>query len=148
MALNPQEQFQVLLQQLQYKEVPDTFKEATLTKLTVHKQSRVWQFHLSLPELPEVTTLAMLISKLQTTFASIATVNYEISLTVQPKLPQIINYWGWVLNQHQNEPGAFQRAFNQVMPVIDNEQLVLNFASTAWSKYATQTGLPIIQNAC
>ncbi|QEA57316.1 PolC-type DNA polymerase III [Weissella hellenica] len=147
MALNPQEQFQVLLQQLQYKEVPDTFKEATLTKLTVHKQSRVWQFHLSLPELPEVTTLAMLISKLQTTFASIATVNYEISLTVQPKLPQIINYWGWVLNQHQNEPGAFQRAFNQVMPVIDNEQLVLNFASTAWSKYATQTGLPIIQNA-
>lgn len=146
MALNPQEQFQVLLRQLQYKEIPNIFQDASLTKLTIHKQSRIWQFHLSLPELPDVSTLAMLIGKLQTTFANIATVNYEISLANQPNLPQVVDYWGWVLNQHQNEPGAFQRAFNQVMPVINNNQLVLNFASTAWSKYATQTGLPLIQN--
>ena len=80
MALNPQEQFQVLLRQLQYEEVPNIFQDASLTKLTIHKQSRIWQFHLSLPELPDVSTLAMLIGKLQTTFANIATVNYEISL--------------------------------------------------------------------
>ncbi|SCC05580.1 PolC-type DNA polymerase III [Weissella bombi] len=146
MALNPQEQFQVLLRQLQYEEVPNIFQDASLTKLTIHKQSRIWQFHLSLPELPDVSTLAMLIGKLQTTFANIATVNYEINLVNQPNLTQVVDYWGWVLNQHQNEPGAFQRAFNQVMPVINNDQLVLNFASTAWSKYATQTGLPLIQS--
>ncbi|HJG84122.1 MAG TPA: PolC-type DNA polymerase III [Weissella thailandensis] len=145
MALNPQEQFRILLQQLQYEEVPDIFQEATLTKLTIHKQSRVWQFHFALPELPDVTTLAILISKLQTTFANIASVNYEIKLTAQPRMTQAVDYWRWVLQQHQNEPGAFQQAFSQVMPVTENNQLVLTFDSQAWANYAQQTGLNLIQ---
>ncbi|MCT0484596.1 PolC-type DNA polymerase III [Weissella paramesenteroides] len=145
MALNPQEQFQILLQQLQYEEVPDIFQEATLTKLTIHKQSRVWQFHLALPELPDVTTLATLISKLQMTFANIAAVNYEINLTSQPNLIQAVDYWRWVLQQHQNEPGAFQQAFSQVMPVIQDNQLFLSFDSQAWANYAKQTGISLIQ---
>lgn len=51
MALTAQEQFQTLLQQLQYEEVPASLQQTALTKLAVHKQSKVWQFHLEMPEI-------------------------------------------------------------------------------------------------
>ena len=49
MALTAQEQFQTLLQQLQYEEVPASLQETALTTLAVHKQSKIWQFHFEMP---------------------------------------------------------------------------------------------------
>ena len=78
MALTAQEQFQTLLQQLQYEEVPASLQQTALTKLAVHKQSKVWQFHLEMPALPPVQDMAALVARMQTAFANIAQTTYQL----------------------------------------------------------------------
>ena len=145
MALTAQEQFQTLLQQLQYEEVPASLQETALTKLAVHKQSKIWQFHFEMPQLPPVQEMAALVARMQTAFANIAQTTYQLHLTEQPTAQQIVDYWTWVLQQHQNEPGAFRQAFAHVLPQIAGNQLDLTFDTAVWANYARQTGLPIIE---
>ncbi|MBC6498273.1 PHP domain-containing protein [Weissella confusa] len=64
----------------------------------------------------------------------------------QPDAQQIVDYWTWVLQQHQNEPGAFRQAFAHVLPQIADNQLRLTFDTAVWANYARQTGLPIIES--
>ncbi|MGL5688517.1 MAG: PolC-type DNA polymerase III N-terminal domain-containing protein, partial [Weissella cibaria] len=145
MALTAQEQFQTLLQQLQYEEVPASLQETALTKLAVHKQSKIWQFHFEMPQLPPVQEMAALVARMQTAFANIAQTTSQLHLTEQPTAQQIVDYWTWVLQQHQNEPGAFRQAFAHVLPQIAGNQLDLTFDTAVWANYARQTGLPIIE---
>ncbi|MBM7617718.1 DNA polymerase-3 subunit alpha (Gram-positive type) [Weissella uvarum] len=147
MALSAQEQFQVLLQQLNYENMPQSFQGATLEKLIVHKKSRVWQFNFSFTALPPVSDFADLINRMQTSFSAIAQTTFQVTLANQPDLPQVANYWSWVLQQCQQHSGAFQSAFSQVMPQVEQDRLVLVFENEAWANYARQTGMPLINQA-
>jgi len=68
MSLSASEQFQVLAKQLQFEKIPQGFKNAELQKLTVHENSKVWQFKLNLPALPAVQETAGFVYRLTMSF--------------------------------------------------------------------------------
>ncbi|WP_373702789.1 PolC-type DNA polymerase III [Weissella soli] len=144
MALSAKEQFQVLLKQLEIEELQTTLTETALSEVIVHETSHIWQFVFQMPALPSVRDLALLTQRLQIAFSQIAQVTFQLELTDQPNLSQIVDYWAWVLQQHQNESGAFRNAFNHVMPALVDTEIRLTFDSEIWAKYARDSGLPII----
>lgn len=146
MAITAQEQFKVLLQQIGAEQVPASLQDAAITKLTVHEDTKTWQFHFAMPELPPVNELAALVQGMRTTFAEIAQIDYTLTLSQAPNLAMAQAYWPWVMQQHQQEPGAFRNAFNNVLPAIEDDQLVLSFTSDAWRNFAEKTGLAIIRD--
>ena len=140
MALNAQEPLHTLLQQLPDEEVTESLQQTALTNLAVHKQSKAWQCHVDMPAIPQVQDIAALVARMQTAFANIAQTTYQLNLKKQPDAQQIVDYWTWVLQQHQNEPGAFRQAFAHVLPQIADNQLRLTFDTAVWANYARQTG--------
>ncbi|MDR3189781.1 MAG: PolC-type DNA polymerase III [Lactobacillaceae bacterium] len=145
MAISPQEQFQVLLQQLEINDVPASFMQAALTKLVVHEKSNVWQFNIAVSTLPDVHDLALFVQRMQMKFATIAEPTLQLNLQTQPDLTQILTYWPWVLQQHQQEPGAFNNAFANTQPVLVGDKIQLSFDAEMWKNYAEKSGLAIIQ---
>lgn len=144
MALNEQEQFQVLLQQIGITDIPASLQAARLNKLTVHEQTKVWQFHFGMPALPPVNVMAELVQGMQSAFDSIAEVNFALELATVPTIEEAQAYWPWVVQQHQAAGGIFHQIFNEVMPQLRGQELLLNFATEAGRRYAEMTGLKLI----
>ncbi|GAK31610.1 PolC-type DNA polymerase III [Weissella oryzae SG25] len=144
MAITAQEQFQILMQQIGAKEVPTSMQGAAINKLTVHETSKIWQFHFAMNTLPAVNELAALLQAMQTTFAGLAQIDFTLTLATKPTASLAQAYWPWVLQQHQNEPGAFRNAFTNVSLELVDEQIVLAFTSQAWQSFAKRTGLAVI----
>lgn len=144
MALNAQEQFQVLLQQLNFEATPACFENAALDKVVVHKKSNTWQFFMSWAGLPEVTETADFINRLQTSFTSIAGTDFQVTLGAQPDNATVIKYWGWALQQNQKQASVFRQAFANCMLQEIDGKLTLVFSNAAWAQYAETKGLQIV----
>lgn len=144
MSLSASKQFQVLAKQLQFEKIPQGFQSAELQKLTVHENSKVWQFKLNLPELPPVQETAEFVNRLVANFQHLAEPDFKFNLQQQPDVATIEKYWNWVLQLHQNESGAFNPAFHQVVVDVTENQINLKFNSKTWLQYAEKTGMTII----
>jgi len=145
MSLLPEEQFKVLAQQLELSEIPAGFIDAKLEKLVVHETSKVWEFNIGLAKLPDVHEVAGFVQRLMTSFQSIATTDFRFKLEQQPTLEQIDAFWTWVLQQHQNESGAFRPAFSNTITELNDAQITLKFDSETWASYAQNTGMALIE---
>ncbi len=146
MSLSASEQFQVLAKQLQFEKIPQGFKNAELQKLTVHENSKVWQFKLNLPALPAVQETADFVHRLTMSFQHLAEPDFKFNLSQQPDVATIAQYWNWVMQLHQNESGAFNPAFSHVVLEVTENQINLKFNSKAWLQYAEKTGMTIVSD--
>ena len=88
MSLNQEELFQKLLEQvgLQHEErYTPYFYQAKVLKVTVHKVSKCWHFHLQFQDILPFEVYQNLSEKMQLAFHSIANVKLTIE-TLQPVL--------------------------------------------------------------
>ncbi|MCM0582127.1 PolC-type DNA polymerase III [Weissella diestrammenae] len=144
MHLSGEEQFKILAQQLNLKEIPQGLIAAKLKKLVVHENSKQWEFNIELPALPDVKEVALFSQQLTATFQQIATTHFQFHLHEQPALEEVVRYWAWILQQHQNESGAFRPAFEHVAAEVIEGNILLRFDSQFWLNYAQTTGMALI----
>ena len=79
MALNAQEKFQKLLEQINYQD--DSLTDGQVETVIVHQKSRVWEIHLQLPHVVPADTYRGLLHSLQMSFQSLA--NARVQLVIQ-----------------------------------------------------------------
>lgn len=130
MALNPNELFEKLLEQIdsehQLKQVP-IIQQGRIEKVVVKKQSRTWAFHLAFSELLPVEMLHQLMLKLTQGFSEIA--NVEVSIQADENAyteEQLQAYWQYCLQQADGNPALINGSLTGVMPqIVDNQIVVL-----------------------
>ena len=97
---NQEELFTKLLNQLQLKDQidSDNFKGGQIEKIDIHKRSKIWEFHLTLPRILDYEVFLDFYSRMQATFDEIATTKINIKANDnQFDNKQLGNYWEWMV---------------------------------------------------
>ncbi|CAI2611872.1 DNA polymerase III PolC-type [Apilactobacillus kunkeei] len=97
---NQEELFTKLLNQLQLKDQidSDNFKGGQIEKIDIHKRSKIWEFHLTLPRILDYEVFLDFYSRMQATFDEIATTKINIKANDnQFDNKQLGNYWEWIV---------------------------------------------------
>ena len=91
MALNRQELFEKLLEQVHFPEKGNpAFKGAAVQSVVVHKNSRRWEFHLILRRPLSLNLFKELYQAVRVGFKDIAEVDLQLAV---PRLRSTLNWW-------------------------------------------------------
>ena len=126
MALNAQEKFQKLLEQINYQDDPLT--DGQVETVIVHQKSRVWEIHLQLPHVVPADTYRGLLHSLQMSFQSLA--NARVQLVIQTAdrtndAKLIGDYWRFLAQQEVGDRGMGFEIAEQTMPEEHNGRIEL-----------------------
>ncbi|GKT03271.1 PolC-type DNA polymerase III [Furfurilactobacillus entadae] len=128
MALDQQELFQKLLQQLNLEDQATTAPYATgaITAMTVHEKSRTWSFGFLFEDILPFETFMDFTQRLNQAFSEIATIDFQIATrTAQPTLALIDRYWQWAVS-HSGLNDQFARQLcDGPAPVMQGETIVI-----------------------
>ncbi|MGE7664975.1 PolC-type DNA polymerase III [Ureibacillus composti] len=140
------ERFRTLLQQLQLTEdvYMSFFEDGELTRLTVHKKKRIWEFAMKLQNILPFQLYQLMRTRMAQQFANIAQTNISIEAS-QPEVTEqlITDYWLLAIEQIDDmSPPLRNRLISQIPKwtghkiiascMIELEQLTLK------SKYTTK----------
>ncbi|MBL1227487.1 PolC-type DNA polymerase III [Enterococcus sp. BWR-S5] len=146
-----QDLFKKLLDQIQLEESErehPILKEGKIKKVLVHQKSRLWEFHLEMPEILPVMLYQSLIQHIELGFQQIAATSVTIetanggAYTEQ----QLVDYWQLALLNNQCESPLVQRVVKQQTPLIQDQKVILPVDNEAVISYLKQQYLPIIEN--
>lgn len=148
MAMNSKELFSQLLNQIGLEKTAENtqiLESGEIKEVTVHKKSKLWEFHILFSDILPFTLYKEFYNCLSVAFQSIA----NIKLTIQSNNPKFDNqilqdYWLEVLKDEScGTPVVKQRLSNQ-MPFIDDQQVVLLVENEGMIDYISQQYAPII----
>jgi DNA polymerase-3 subunit alpha (Gram-positive type) len=148
MAMNSKELFSQLLNQIGLEKTAENtqiLESGEIKEVTVHKKSKLWEFHILFSDILPFTLYKEFYNCLTVAFQSIA----NIKLTIQSNNPKFDNqilqdYWLEVLKDEScGTPVVKQRLSNQ-MPFIDDQQVVLLVENEGMIDYISQQYAPII----
>ena len=148
MAMNSKELFSQLLNQIGLEKTDENtqiLESGEIKEVTVHKKSKLWEFHILFSDILPFTLYKEFYNCLTVAFQSIA----NIKLTIQSNNPKFDNqilqdYWLEVLKDEScGTPVVKQRLSNQ-MPFIDDQQVVLLVENEGMIDYISQQYAPII----
>ncbi|MGF2054051.1 PolC-type DNA polymerase III [Vagococcus fluvialis] len=148
MAMNSKELFSQLLNQIGLEKKAENtqiLESGEIKEVTVHKKSKLWEFHILFSDILPFTLYKEFYNCLTVAFQSIA----NIKLTIQSNNPKFDNqilqdYWLEVLKDEScGTPVVKQRLSNQ-MPFIDDQQVVLLVENEGMIDYISQQYAPII----
>ncbi len=127
MALDHQQLFEKLLEQLQLTELAQqpAFQGAELDKLTVHAQSKRWHFNFKFPDIVPFQTFLTFQGQLEKTFQSIASVDFEIQ-TPQTQLDNRLvgDYWNWVVQHSGLTSPLVQELCHDQVPQVQDDRVI------------------------
>ena len=128
---NARERFYTLLSQLKLTEdvYMSFFEHGELTRLTVHKKQRIWNFVVKLQNILPYQVYQLMLMRLKEEFKHIAQTTLTIE-TVNPQVTEelISNYWLTVIERIDASPPVKHRLSNQ-MPNWTGSKLVLSCIS-------------------
>lgn len=148
MAMNSKELFSQLLNQIGLEKTAENtqiLESGEIKEVTVHKKSKLWEFHILFSDILPFTLYKEFYNCLSVAFQSIA----NIKLTIQSNNAKFDNqilqdYWLEVLKDEScGTPVVKQRLSNQ-MPFIDDQQVVLLVENEGMIDYISQQYAPII----
>ncbi|MBO0486369.1 PolC-type DNA polymerase III [Vagococcus fluvialis] len=148
MAMNSKELFSQLLNQIGLEKTAENtqiLESGEIKEVTVHKKSKLWEFHILFSDILPFTLYKEFYNCLTVAFQSIV----NIKLTIQSNNPKFDNqilqdYWLEVLKDEScGTPVVKQRLSNQ-MPFIDDQQVVLLVENEGMIDYISQQYAPII----
>ncbi|WP_086347415.1 PolC-type DNA polymerase III [Candidatus Enterococcus clewellii] len=146
-----QDLFRKLLDQIQLddseREHP-LLQEGKIKKVLVHQKSRLWEFHLEMPEILPVMLYQSLIQHIELGFQQIAATSVTIETTNGGAYTeqQLVDYWQLALLNNQCESPLVQRVVKQQTPLIQDQKVILPVDNEAVIAYLKQQYLPIIEN--
>ena len=148
MSLNTSEQFQKLLEQIDYPQPNEpSFAEAEIKKVVVHKKSKTWAFSFRFKECLPFPIFQEFYNHLQVAFSSIATVSFEIE-TQSSKLDShlIANYWDWIVkNSHISSP-LTQELCGHNLPYMNDGRVIFAAQNEVVQGFLTSTALGPIES--
>ncbi len=127
MALNHQQLFDKLLQQLQLNDEANQpyFAGAQLEKLTIHEKSKRWHFDFKLPQILPFETFLAFQSQLNTAFKQIARVDFSIQTDQQELNDHLLgDYWEWVVQHSGLHSPLVQELCHKQVPTMNDGRVI------------------------
>ena len=127
MALNRQELFRKLLEQIHFPEKDNgAFKEAAVQSVVVHRASRRWEFHLIMRQPLPLKLYKEFYQSLQMGFKDIAGVSLQINTPATVIDPGLVaDYWEEVINQSKVESPMLQQACVSTVPEVRDGRVTI-----------------------
>lgn len=126
MANSHAEAFQVLLKQLNWSPNHEIFQKGEIKNVTVHTQSRVWQFDLSFERRLPAPLFKELEERLANDFqpgrAHMRVIVSE-ELPVNPE--EVYDYWPIIIKRSNISNGLTNQIFNNQLPTYENNQFII-----------------------
>lgn len=126
MALSKQEQFEKLLEQIDYADPHLT--GGAIDQVVVHQQSRVWELHLHLREVLPLAVFTQLEQKTAVSFHQLAKaqVRFEITTDQGELVPNLISdYWPYVVRMVAGNSPMAQEICLKTSPELDDGRVSL-----------------------
>ncbi|TDL83300.1 PolC-type DNA polymerase III [Peribacillus frigoritolerans] len=154
------ERFQLLLQQIDLTDdaVFNHFKNGAITKLTVHKLSKKWEFQFSFDRILPFEVYRIFYAKLTKSFSHIADVSFKITVNDQTFDEKLIaDYWSVCVQEMQGISPPMLSLLNEQIPEVQGLKLIVKTrneteAMAIKKKYTSvlqdsfaQFGFPLIQ---
>ncbi|HJA27249.1 MAG TPA: PolC-type DNA polymerase III [Candidatus Limosilactobacillus intestinigallinarum] len=127
MGLNRHELFAKLLEQIHFPEKgAAAFQNAAIQSVVVHKNSRVWEFHLIFRQALPFNLFREFTAALERGFSDIAGVKVKIS-SPMTELDQekIADYWEYIVNTTAHDSAMLQQACLQTSPEVKDGRVTL-----------------------
>ncbi|MCB5955855.1 PolC-type DNA polymerase III [Enterococcus sp. CWB-B31] len=123
-------------------------QEGKIKKVVVHQKSRVWEFHLEIPEILPVMLYQSFIQHIELAFQQIAgvSVSFQTLNGGSYSEEQLTDYWQLALLNYQCDSPLVQRVVKNQTPVIQDQRVILPVDNEAVISYLKQQYLPIIEN--
>ncbi|MGG4488966.1 PolC-type DNA polymerase III [Metabacillus idriensis] len=154
------ERFQLLLQQIDLTDdtVFNHFRNGAITKLTVHKLSKKWEFLFSFERILPFEVYRIFYAKLTKSFSHIADVSFKITVNDQTFDENLIaDYWSVCVQEMQGISPPMLSLLNEQTPEVQGLKLIVKTrneteAMAIKKKYTSvlqdsfaQYGFPLIQ---
>ena len=147
MALNRQELFTKLLEQVHFPEKANAaFKGAAVQSVVVHRESRRWEFHLIFRRPLPFQLFRDLCQAVQVGFKDIAGVSLQISspaTEVDPKL--VADYWEYVIRQSTGSSPMLQQACLNTVPEVRDGRVTVVVENDILKDLLTKKALTTIE---
>lgn len=127
MALSRQELFKKLLDQIQFADKEnEAFKDAKVQSVIVHKNSRLWEFHLMTKEPLPFKLFNEFSNALEIAFKDIAKTKIKISSPMTDLDSQLISdYWNYVIQKVTSDSPMIQQVCTQTSPDVQEGRVNL-----------------------
>lgn len=127
MGLNRHELFAKLLEQIHFPEKDAAaFQNGAIQSVVVHKNSRVWEFHLLFRQALPFSLFQEFTAALQRGFKDIAGVKVKISSPMTDLDQQLIaDYWEYIVNTTAQDSAMLQQACLQTSPEVKDGRVTL-----------------------
>ena len=127
MGLNRHELFAKLLEQIHFPEKgAAAFQNAAIQSVVVHKNSRVWEFHLIFRQALPFNLFQEFTAALERGFSDIAGVKVKISSPMTELDQQkIADYWEYIVNTTAHDSAMLQQACLQTSPEVKDGRVTL-----------------------
>ncbi|MDO4903533.1 MAG: PolC-type DNA polymerase III [Limosilactobacillus sp.] len=147
MALNRHQLFEKLLEQIQFPEKDDpAFNDAGVQSVIVHKESRVWEFHLILRRPLPLTLFKVFKQALQIGFNEIADVKLQISSpSTEVDQDLLAQYWQYVIDQCELNSTMLEQACMKMIPEVRDGRVTVVVENDIVKNILVQKGLPLIE---
>ena len=127
MGLNRHELFTKLLEQIHFPEKDAAaFQNVAIQSVVVHKNSRVWEFHLLFRQALPFNLFQEFTAALERGFKDIAGVKVKISSPMTDLDQQLIaDYWEYIVNTTAHDSAMLQQACLQTSPEVKDGRVTL-----------------------
>ena len=127
MGLNRHELFTKLLEQIHFPEKDAAaFQNAAIQSVVVHKNSRVWEFHLLFRQALPFNLFLEFTAALERGFKDLAGVKVKISSPMTDLDQQLIaDYWEYIVNTTAHDSAMLQQACLQTSPEVKDGRVTL-----------------------
>ncbi|MBE9389242.1 PolC-type DNA polymerase III [Vagococcus salmoninarum] len=151
MSLNPVELFQKLMDQMQLDDsvkAEPLLKQGQVSKVVVHKQSRLWEFHLEFPEILPFNLYHLIGTRLVTAFEAIARIKLYVTVP-EAKFTdrELQDYWALAVENAQCNKAIVNGALKDQLPHIDGDRIALLVDNEGIIEYLRQQYLPAVEVA-
>ncbi|WP_057740941.1 PolC-type DNA polymerase III [Limosilactobacillus secaliphilus] len=148
MALNAEEKFDKLTDQIQYQD--PALKGGRVDQVVVHQKSRCWDLHLYFPQVLPFKVYHELVHRLQMSFQELAHADVKIVISTDTDTPDsklIGDYWRFLVNEEVGTSGMGFELAEQTMPEEHNGRLELTLENEKVKEFVIHNFLGKIQQA-
>lgn len=135
MEQEKQERFQLLLEQIGWKDMVETeiMKAGKIEKLQVYPKERKWHFHFGFPSILPATLFQSFFERLKEEYARIAK---KIDITIYPERTdfteaRLVDYWSIFINYLNGHSDVILRSLMEASPKLEGNKVSLSFANEA-----------------
>lgn len=125
MSLSENEQFKILLKQIDWS-APPAVGEGLIKNLTVHANSKRWFFNFEWDDILPYDQFAEFDERLKHTFKPIANVDYQITTRANTiTKEQVTGYWDWIIKHSGIQSSLLQVLCDKAVPDFQDQVLTV-----------------------